>query len=47
MTLIVAPDGTLLYAENPGPTGARRAPKAKSPRSAEFLAIRQQLERHR
>jgi hypothetical protein len=45
--LIVAPDGTLLYAENPGPTGARRAPKASSPRQAEFLAIREQLQQHK
>ncbi|GEM_PF-1406504 len=43
MILIVAPDGTLLYGENSGPTGARRAPKAGSARNAEFLAIRRQL----
>jgi hypothetical protein len=42
--LVLAPDGTFLYAENSGPTGARRAPKASSRREAEFVALRRQLQ---
>ena len=42
--LVLSPDGTLLYAENSGPTGARRAPKASSHREAEFVALRRQLQ---